>query len=42
MQTHRRASSLRAARTLVVLGVLAVGLAGLARGASGDVVVLTE
>ena len=26
---------------LVVLGVLAIGLAGLARGASGDVVVLT-
>src|SRR5262245_52612635 len=41
MPYSARRLPIRLARMLVVLGLLAVGAAGLARGASGDVVVLT-
>jgi membrane-bound serine protease (ClpP class) len=41
MPYRARRLPIRLARMLVVLGVLAVGAAGLARGATGDVVVLT-
>jgi membrane-bound serine protease (ClpP class) len=41
MPNRRRRLPIRVARMLVVLGVLSVGAAGLARGASGEVPVLT-